>query len=109
MCWGNIEQPSFQPAFAWACCSVTFVQPLPAAGKEKSTEYLLQCLDVVGIRADTLSRIVDGYAAYLVRYRDVVRLWPETHLASEGVRACGGLGVCVLVFHSVVVDPANLA
>lgn len=38
---------------------------LPAAGKEKSIEYLTQCLDVVGVRAKTLSDIVNGYAAYV--------------------------------------------
>jgi hypothetical protein len=40
-------------------------QALPAAGKEKSIEYLTQCLDVVGVRAKTLSDIVNGYAAYV--------------------------------------------
>ena len=43
------------------------LQPLPAAGKEKSVEYLTQCLEVVGIRAETLTKIIDGYSAYVVR------------------------------------------
>ena len=42
-------------------------QPLPAAGKERSTEYLMQCLQAVDVRMDTLAKVIGGYAEYIVR------------------------------------------
>lgn len=41
--------------------------PVVAAGKERSTEYLLQCLQAVEVRMDTLSKIIGGYGEYIVR------------------------------------------
>ena len=55
-------------------------QPLPAAGKERSTEYLMQCLQAVDVRMDTLAKVIGGYAEYIVR---------DTTTAGVGLHALG--------------------
>lgn len=69
-------------------------KPLPAAGKERSTEYLMQCLQAVDVRMDTLAKVIGGYAEYIDnKAKEAARL--KALAKAEAAAAAGAMGSSV--------------